>query len=256
MKLIDDSYISYVNLEHRIDRFTSINAQLNKHGLRAHRTPGIYPHERTQEKSGMTAMLKRKQVGALGCFLAQMDVMREAYVQDKHAFVLEDDVVFCADLKKRLNYIDKWTETHYWDVIWLGGTFHVNPPWHHKQDLGRDAECTDDAHMMRTYGSFCTYAYIVNGDSIPHVTHLLEGSYPWSIGIDASFIKLSPQLKTFAFVPGCAKQIDNESDQHAGAFTEFSRFSKLNGTIENSAYWFQDYMEDFDPSSFDWKEAK
>jgi hypothetical protein len=78
------------------------------------------------------------------------------------------------------------------------------------------------------------------------------------MGIDWSFIQLAPNMHNYVFVPGCAKQMDNLSDQIPGSghITEFSRFSKLNGTEENSAYWYQDRMENFDPEKFDWKEAR
>jgi GR25 family glycosyltransferase involved in LPS biosynthesis len=268
--LIQDSYVSYVNLAHRKDRLESITSQLDNLGIKATRTPGIYPHERTEEKKVMTKMLSRKQVGALGCFLAQVDIMKEAARQGKNAIVFEDDIIFCQDFMKRMDYIDKWAHTvvhchpngtldyREWDAIWLGGTFHVGGkgPYWHTQTIGRDAELTDDPRMIRTYGSFSTFGYIVNKNRLPRIIKMLEESYPSSIGIDYSFIQMSPRLLTFAFVPGCLKQMDNASDQHEGAFTTFSNFAKLNGSIENSRYWYQDKMEEFDPATFHWQEAQ
>jgi hypothetical protein len=65
-------------------------------------------------------------------------------------------------------------------------------------------------------------------------------------------------LKTFAFVPGSVRQINNLSDigtnpDGSPAMTVFSGFSKLNGTEENSRYWFQDKIENFNPDTFEWK---
>ena len=89
---------------------------------------------------------------------------------------------------------------------------------------------------------------------------MLDEIMPQSIGIDWSMIQISPKLYTYAFVPGCIKQYDNTSDQipslGENGRTEFSKFATLNGTIENSAYWWQDDMNSFDPLSFDWAEAK
>lgn len=271
MSLLSDSYISYVNLSHRTDRLERMKVQLERVGIDAIRTPGIYPHERLEDKSKMTAMLNRKQVGALGCYLAQVDIMKKALELDKHAFIIEDDIVFCEDFNERIDYIDKWQSIKSedgiktaidWSIVWLGGTFHVGRPyWDEKRKpehrIGRDAELTNDKHMVRTFGSFCTYSYIVNKDSIQKVLDLLESFISESIGIDHSMINISPKLNnTYAFVPGCCKQIDNASDQHEGAYTAFSKFEKLNGTIENSAYWYQNKMSDFDPTTFDWKEVK
>ena len=105
---------------------------------------------------------------------------------------------------------------------------------------------TDDPRIIRTYGCFCTYAYIINKNSLEKIIKLLDENVHLSMGIDWLFILLQPRLKTFAFVPGMVKQMDNQSDIGDG-ITVFSGFSKLNGTEENSRYWWQNKMEDFNP---------
>ena len=238
------------------------------------RVRGIYPSEWEGREQWFTKMLTRPQVGAIGCYLSQESIIEQALIYKKHAWVMEDDLVFCSDFKKRIEYIDRWIRSgsgydflgqpvvgeRDWDIIWLGGTFHVGGkgPYWHTDTIGRDAELTDDPRMIRTYGSFCTYCYIINRNSIEKVLNLLDEFAPQSIGIDHSMINISPKLNTFAFVPGCCKQYDNLSDQipTRKEETTFSRFEKLNGTIENSRYWWQDKMEDFDPLTFDWAEAK
>jgi GR25 family glycosyltransferase involved in LPS biosynthesis len=195
--------------------------------------------------------------GAIGCYYSQVEVMRRAMTMNQHAFVMEDDLVFCSDILARLEYIERFMDAHEWDVFWLGATFHVNPAvWHTGRHpelpgsaIGRDAECTDDPRILRTYGAFCTYAYIVNVHSIEKILQLLKDTVAGSIGIDYSFIKIQPFLKSFAFVPGCIKQMDNQSDIGNG-MTIFSGFSKL------GPYWFQDRMEEFNPETFNWAEAK
>lgn len=260
MSLLSDCYIAYVNLDHRTDRREALSYELTKHlnGYQVSRQRGMYPNEWPEYAKRMTAMLARPQVGAIGCYMSQLAIIEKAFIKNKHALVLEDDLVFCSDFGKRIDYVDNWTKTHEWDILWLGATFHVGKPWWHGHDIGRDAETTDDIRMLRTFGSFCTYSYIINRESIAEVMRLLDEFLPKSIGIDHSMINISPQLKTFAFVPGLIKQYNNLSDQipGSGAITEFERFSQLNGTIENSAYWWQNKMEDFNPETFDWKEAK
>lgn len=250
--LLLDSYISFVNLSHRTDRLQRMHSSLLKAGLHAVRTPGMLPEQAmiySEQPSRCLVMLKRTP-GAIGCHFSQVAIMQEALRQRKHAFVMEDDLVFCSDLHRRLDHMNKFIATHSWDVLWLGGTFHVNPPWWHKeQPLCRDAEQTDDYRMMRTYGAFCTYAYIVNRDSVLKVLKLLDSILHLSMGIDWAFIQLQPQLHTYAFVPGCCIQYDNKSDIGKG-MTIFSGFKKL------GPYWFQNRMEDFNPTTFDWKEAK
>lgn len=259
--MVENLYASFINLDHRTDRLTHMGGQLERIKLNVVRTRGIPWREIPESPDTMT--MRNRTPGAIGCFMSQLSVMQEALNQGKNAMVMEDDLYFCEDFNERLEYIDKWTNTHPWDIVWLGGTFHVPAFWHKvgqsgmppncSAQLGRDCEITDDERMMRTYGSFCTYAYIVNLKSIQKVMDLLKSTMHKSIGIDYSMIFLSPQLLTFAFVPGCVKQIDNLSDIGTG-MTIFSGFSRLNGTEENSRYWFQEKMNMFDPKTFNFNQ--
>jgi GR25 family glycosyltransferase involved in LPS biosynthesis len=255
MSLLERSMSAYVNLDSRPERRALMEKNLASTGLSAHRVRGMLPHEYKGDPAKIKAMLARPQKGAIGCHFSQVSIMRAADTMEKHAFVMEDDLVFCSDFQQRMVIIDEFCETHDWDVIWLGGTFHVGPPYWHKKDLGRDAEMTDNPRMIRTFGAFCTYAYIVNAKSIGKILSLFDQQLPNSIGIDYLFIQIQPQILSYAFVPGCIKQYDHQSDIGLG-MTIFSNFSKLNGNLQNSAYWWQDKMTDFDPTKFDWKEAR
>lgn len=246
--LIEQSYISFVNLDHRTDRLMRMRESLPKAGLKnAVRTRGMLPEEYKGDPARVEVMRKRTP-GAIGCHFSQVKIMEEAARQRAHAFVMEDDLIFCSDFQKRMGHIDAFVATHTWDIIWLGGTFHVNPPYWHKLDIGRDAELTNDPRMVRTYGAFCTYAYIVRDISLEKVLGLLDQELDKSIGIDYAMIQIQPQLLTYAFVPGCITQYDNKSDIGKG-MTIFSNFKKL------GPYWFQDKMEDFNPTAFNWHEA-
>jgi GR25 family glycosyltransferase involved in LPS biosynthesis len=212
------------------------------------------------------ATMIRRTPGAVGCHFSQVQVMKDALSRDKHAVVMEDDLIFSFDFDKRFEYIHNWTQTHPFDVVWLGASFHCNPPyWHRKggsqdmrsncsAELGYDAKLTDDPRMIRTYGAFATFAYIVNKTSIQKIVDLLDSVLHESIGIDWAFVKLQPQLKCYSFVPGCVRQFDSISDIGNG-ITYWSGFLKLNGTLENSAYVYQNLMTDFEPSTFNWAEV-
>ena len=259
----NECYASFVNLAHRQDRLTHMMGQLVKAGIQAERFEAIKTSDHQWEPTTYGTMMRRTP-GAIGCYVSQMEVMKKAYEAGKSAFVMEDDLVFCTDIQKRFEYIEKFINDNEPDfhVIWLGGTFHVGPPyWYTGRNhllqgryIGRDAERTKDPRMFRTNAAFSTHAYVVNYKHIPAILEELERQKPTSIGIDYSFIRMQPDLRCFAFVPGCVKQIDNMSDIGTG-MTIYSGFSRLNGTIENSLYWWQDRMEDFDPEKFDWKEA-
>lgn len=261
IQLLQDSYISYVNLPHRTDRLQHIQSELERIGLKAEKTNGIYPHEFDVNDSRHQTMRNRT-VGAIGCYTSQLNIMKKAFSLNKHAFVMEDDIVLASDFWKRMEYISNWSLSNPFAVFWLGGTFHVGGnrgPYWHTNTIGRDIELTNDSRIVKCYGAFSTHCYIVHRDYLEQVIKRLEEFMPQSIGIDYSFIKhVEPFLPTYAFVPGTAKQIDNISDQVPGKnnITEFSKFANLNGTIENSAYWWQDKMEDFDPTQFYWAEAK
>lgn len=257
-----NTYNAYINLDHRIDRREHMERELARVGIQAERVGAINAKGTAIELTPNYQVMRNRTPGAIGCHMSQCLVMVTARDKEKHAFVMEDDLIFCTDIKERLEHIEKFTDAREWDVIWLGGTFHSPAFWHPRgpsrmkpdcsANLGRDCEPTDDHRMMRTYGAFSTFAYIVNYHSIEKILALFDKHLHESIGIDWLFIKLQPQLKCFAYVPGCVKQMDNQSDIGNG-ITKFSGFAQLNGTIENSRYWFQDRKEDFDPTNFVWK---
>lgn len=250
-------HASFVNLNHRIDRLVHVQAQLDRVGIEAEKVRGILPEELDMSQPKLQVM-QRRTPGAAGCHYAQVQCMANALAVGKNAMVLEDDVVFCQDWKERLPIIEAFTNTHEWDVFWLGGCYHHDNVWHGKghpnQDmsgkcfceLGRDWEDTDtevvaknhlrpSTQIIRTYGCWSTHAYIVNIHSIEKILKLLEDNVHLSMGIDWLFIMLQPLLKTFAFNPGCVKQYDNKSDI-GNSVTYFSRFSFL------GPHWYADYM--------------
>lgn len=262
--LLDDCYISFINLKHRLDRLAHMQFELSRIGVRAERFEAIKTSEHIWPESKWGVMLRRTP-GACGCWASHIAVMSKAIELGKHAMVLEDDLVFCSDFKERIEYISGFLDNQdSWDIVFFGGTVHIPAYWHTgmnrdlldcRCEIKRDAECTGDTRILRVYGAFSTHAYAVNVNSILKVQYLLNTVLHEAMGIDWALIKLAPQLKCFMFVPGCVKQIDNASDIGMG-ITRFSGFSKLNGTIENSKYWWQDKATDFDPLTFDWKEAK
>lgn len=261
-----DYYARFVNLPHRTDRLAHMQNQLSRiTSFKAEPIRGMYPHEYQGEQWKVQTMRNRTP-GAIGCHMSQVRVMQEALAFGQHAIVMEDDLHFCEDFDKRFEYVENFLHGRDWDVFWFGTSVHINPPyWHRKggsgmppdcsSNLGFDAKCTSDPRVLQTFGAFATFAYAVNVKSIEKVVNMLDGCMHESIGIDWSFVKLQPQLKTFAFLPGMVKQIDNRSDIGTGD-TIWSGFLKLNGNYENSAYVYQERMEQFTPETFNWAEAR
>lgn len=259
---LEDCYVSYLNLDIRPERKIHIENELIRIGINAERTRGKLPNEYDLADPKYSVMLNRTP-GAIGCWMGMREMMMEAIKRNKHCFIFEDDVVLSTDYKERLNYMANFFEGQDWDIWWGGALFHCRPPhWHsghgfllNGSNVGKDAEQTDDVRVMRTYGCFSTHNWLIKRESVKKVMYLLDGIMHRSIGIDHACIILQPQLLTYTFVGGSAKQIDNLSNIGTG-ITMYSNFSKLNGSIENSAYWFTDKINDFNPENFDWAECR
>lgn len=255
---------AFVNLDSRPDRRERMEQSLTGAGLgdavrrRGRPWREIYEPASVEEKVRLDKMYRRTP-GAIGCHFSQLEIIKAALSLGKDALVMEDDLVFCQDIQVRLDMIQEFLNGQEWDVFWLGGTVHItdkDAPWWHRTghndelndclcELNRDAEPTNDARFVRTYGAFSTYAYIVRHESIQKILDLLDQNLHTSIGIDYLFIRLQPQLRTFAMLPGCIKQYDNMSDIGNGQ-TIFSGFAAL------GPHWWQDRMEDFDPAAIRW----
>lgn len=265
--MIDSSYVSFANLDHRIDRLEHMNRELSRVGIQAIRQRSI-PWKEADYQNPKYRMMYERSPGAIGCLLSQVEIIKKAFEVGSNAMVFEDDLVFATDILERFDYIEKYLEGKKWDIFFLGGTFHSPAYWHPhgpsgmrpdvSANLGKDFDHTDDPRIKRTYGCFSTHAYIVNYQSIPHILALIEKHVHESIGIDHLYLRVQPQLRCYAFVPGSVIQKNNISDigrnpDGSPAMTVFSGFSKLNGTQDNSRYWFQNLISDFDPNTFEWK---
>ncbi len=239
----------FINLASRPDRNAHAEEQFAKHELPVKRfeayTPDQWPGDPTKVER-----MRNRTPGAIGCHQSQMTVMDTVVNTDRVVAVCEDDIVFCDDLPKRLQYIEDHL-TWDWDVFYLGATFHIPGVWCHHPDcatwgaIGKDAEPTADKHIMRVYGEWGTYGYLVNGRNAAKVLTLLDDNMAASDGIDHNFIRLGDKINAYCFVPGCCWQYDNQSNIGDGV-TEFSGFKKL------GPYVWTAKMSDFDPAGFDW----
>lgn len=243
----------YVNLDSRPDRHKHMLQELDRVGLAAQRQRGYLPDEYPGPADRVAAMRARTP-GAIGCFFAQREIVARAAAAGRDTLVLEDDVVFCDDFAERWRQIREFLETRVWDIFWLGATFHVNPPVWHREDLGRDVATTSDPRILRTYGIWSTYAWVVNGARAQDLLGRLDAHTTGSWGIDHLLIQLQPQLKCYCYVPGSVKQRDDRSNiglnrDGSPGFTRFSDFARL------GPYWWQPQAHLFDPTQFDWAEA-
>jgi GR25 family glycosyltransferase involved in LPS biosynthesis len=100
--ILENSYASFVNLDTRPDRLKHIKSQLSRVGLNATRTRGLLPTEYRGDPAKIRSMSARSQKGAIGCHMSQVSIIEKALEFQKHAFVMEDDCVFCSDFLDRM----------------------------------------------------------------------------------------------------------------------------------------------------------
>lgn len=245
---------AYINLDRRPDRRAHVEAELARVGLTAERYRAFTPDEWGGSPRKIQGMLDRGTAGNVGCYMSHVHAMQMAAANRADTLIVEDDVVFCDDLQDRLDYIEKALPAvdPDWDVFFLNSTVHINPPYWHKEGLGRDAQRTADPRILRTYGLFATHALIVNHRNVPRILEAFESRVADCWGIDHLFILLADRLRNYCFVPGCAWQYDNPSDigTKPGGISHFSRFASIGPHV------FQKRMVDFDPATYDWAEAK
>lgn len=254
MGLLDNCYKAFINLDHRKDRLGLMHTELEKIGMTAERFRALKPDDVINKiiPSSKVDVMRKRTPGAIGCHYSQVAIMSEALTRNQHSFVMEDDLIFCNDFHERIAIIEDFLKDREWDVFWLGGTYHKDPTWHnsgHQQlkeckcTIGKDVEPTESKYIVRTYGCWSTYAYIVNKDSLNKVLSMLDKNVHLSMGIDWLFILLEPQLKTYAFVPGCIRQRDGKSDIGNGD-TIFSNFKNLGD------HWFSENRKNFNYENF------
>lgn len=255
--LLDDCYASFLNLDHRIDRLEHMEAELKRVSISAERKRGKLPEEYDLTDPKLQVQVKRTP-GSIGCWHGMVEIAEKALSLGKHAFIMEDDLLFCDDLHSRLSIIQKFTEENEWDIIWLGGTVHINPGhwWTGNNpdlpdtaNLGRDCEYIGHKYLYRSYGSFSTHCWLLNKNSISKVISMLDGVEHMAMGIDWACIRLATHLKNYVFLPGCVIQKDNMSDIGKG-MTVFSGFARL------GEHWFAKNLNDFNHDTYNWAEVK
>lgn len=251
----DTIYAAYTNLDKRTDRNKRMIEELKRVGIKAERRSSLWWEDLynsyDDEMKNKVGVMYRRTPGAIGCHYSQVAIMEEALRQGKHAWVMEDDLIYSDDLQRRLKIIFKFLNTHEWDIFWFGGTYHHEPNWHKSVEgkhthpdmqlchcnLNRDWEETMNPHIVRTYGAFSTHSWLVNKDRIKHILELIDRNVHLSMGIDWIMLKEQPNLFTYAFNPGCCKQFDSQSDI-SNAFAKQSGFKNL------GRHWFSEKMKD------------
>ena len=139
IKCLDDiKNAFYINLEHRTDRKTHVEKELNNIGIKATRFNAI------QMKNG-----------AIGCSMSHLKILQNAHKNNlDHVLIVEDDITFL-DPQLFKNQINKFFELHHdnWDVILLAGN--NMPPYQRIDDT-----CIKVSRCQTTTGYLVNKHYI------------------------------------------------------------------------------------------------
>ena len=207
---LQDIRWTYVNLESRPDRDAEIRKELSCVGISADRFDACTGEQYTGPKAAVANYAKP---GQIGCMLSHVTIAGHAAKQKRGIVgVFEDDAILCNDFVERLRYIES-NFNEPWDIFFLGSTFHPQPTWHKDTlGVGKDFELTRTRHIVRAFGTWNTYAYLLNCQSAGRVLDLLWRNMHRSLAIDHLLILIQPELQCFCFTPGMAIQRDGWSD--------------------------------------------
>jgi len=227
----------YINLSKRKDRRMQTLSEFLKIGVNPARFNALTGDDYDEKD---TRFPNFNLDGHVGCALSHVALLEMASHESGVIGIVEDDVVFCSDFQKRLDYIEQFTEP--WDIFFLNAAFHLCPTWH-KRTIGRDFDYTDFRHIVRVYGLWCTHSYLVNCNSAPKILEQLGDKLPDAKAIDHAYILCEPFLDCFCFVPGATIQRKGWSDITEG-------ISEYSGFIPLGPHVYADRMEDFDYENF------
>lgn len=203
----------YINLEHREDRKTHVEAELNKIGVAAQRFNAI-----------------KMKNGAIGCSMSHLKILEDAHKNHlEHVLIIEDDITFLKPDKFK-KHINKFFERqgNNWDVVLFAGN--NIPPY-----KSIDNTCIQVSHCQTTTG------YLVNGHYIQTLaanvkaglTHLLNNpENKRDFAIDRYWFHLQEKDRWFFIIPPTVIQREDYSD------------------IEKRVTNYQNLMQDLDKERF------
>jgi len=149
-----------INLKSRADRRVEMTEQLQRIGLNLQsRHVELFEAVKPGDPAGFPS------VGARGCFMSNLQVLREARERkSSRVLILEDDLNFCEDFVPRFNAVAAFLETVDWDIFY--GTHLVNEPL---QDSGAPCVKVDSKLDIGT-----TAFVAFNGKHIDALVQYLE----------------------------------------------------------------------------------
>lgn len=226
----DKSYI--INLPERLDRRQEMEQELKRFGLSESSSkikffPAIKPNEQGEFPS----------IGARGCFLSHLAILKEAKSQNFHnLLIMEDDLSFRNLLVEHQDAVTKELHRLSWDFAYLGHSLNLEP----KGEIIFQ-ECSDEIRQ--------SHFLAINGKIIEQLVDFLEellkrpGGHPEGgpmhvDGAYSTFRKQNPSVITLIANPSLGFQ--RSSPSNVSGFKWFDSlpvFSQLATAVRQAKNW-------------------
>ena len=192
--------IFVINLKYRTDRRAEMLRQLSGVGWAAEFFTAISPDSVGDFKS----------VGARGCFLSHLGVLRKAHdAGAKQLVILEDDLNFASEFAKRWACSISKLEQLEWSIFYAG---------HKLDDLPAGL-----SRILPTTSVQCAHFMVINGRAIPALISGLESILSRPAGhplggpmhVDGAYSTIraqNPALATYAYSPTLGSQRPSRTD--------------------------------------------
>jgi glycosyl transferase, family 25 len=230
LNFFDKSYI--INLPERLDRRETMKQELKRLGLLESSEqvvffPAIKPTDQGKFPS----------IGAKGCFLSHLEVLKEARNQNlNHLLIMEDDLSFTRFLIEQQDAIVNELQHLNWDFVYLGHAVNLPP---------------SRERLFQEYSKplMFTHFLVVNKKTIAQLIDFLEevlmrpGGHPEGgpmhvDGAYSTFRKQNPNVVTLIATPSLGFQRSSPSNV-AGYkwFETLPIFTQLLGAVRKIKIW-------------------
>jgi hypothetical protein len=213
MNPFDAIYV--INLASRPDRRAQMRTQLRRVGIDPDALPVVFfDAVRPAAPGGFPT------IGARGCFLSHLGVLRDARAAGRrHILVLEDDLDFAADFTGRFPHMAAAAEGLGWDVWYLGALAVEPAPAAARADDDLVALSPDSVVLG-------THMLALGADAIARLVPYLEAMLARPVGDPAGgpmhvdgaygwFRRDHPALRTLLATPPLGHQRPSRTDVHA-----------------------------------------
>jgi glycosyl transferase, family 25 len=200
--------IYVINLPSRADRRREMDLELRRVGLRVNAAPvELFPAHRPSQPGEFPS------IGARGCFLSHLGVLREARnARFSSIAILEDDVSFVREFDGLVPGVARALDKADWQLFYGGYRLESTPNSSPVAEIS-SAQQVETSHFIAFRGQETINLAIQYlelqltrraGDPAGGPMHV-DGSYSW-------FRREHPQLRTFAAFPPLASQRSSQSD--------------------------------------------